>query len=78
MDGLEKAAADFVSNFELVFDNDWSHTKESSGRERYLKATGTFLAPDVEDESDDWSNRGNLLDAYRTLKTVLQTQGIHE
>jgi hypothetical protein len=29
---------------------------------------GTFLAPKVEDEIEDWGNRGRLLEAYRKLK----------
>jgi hypothetical protein len=29
---------------------------------------GTFLNPMVEDETEDWGNRGRLLAAYRTLK----------
>lgn len=29
---------------------------------------GTFVHPKVEDETEDWGNRGRLLAAYRALK----------
>lgn len=74
---LEKAASAFVDSFELVFDNDWWHTKHSiEDSESYIKPAGTFLNPGVDDEHNDWANRGNLLDAYRKLRAVLNSRGI--
>ena len=35
---------------------------------------GTFIYPRVEDETEDWGNRGRLLAAYRALKEVLQSR----
>lgn len=31
---------------------------------------GTFLNPKVEDETEDWGNRGRLLELYRELKKL--------
>ena len=38
-----------------------------------ISADGTFLNPKVPDESEDWGNRGKLLDAYRALKRVVES-----
>lgn len=32
---------------------------------------GTFLAPGVDDEGEDWGNRGLLLARYRRLKDLI-------
>ena len=71
---LLDASAEFLRYFELVFDNDWSHTKFMvREREHFIK--GTFVNPDVEDEENDWSNRARILEAYRHLKALLKTRG---
>lgn len=36
-----------------------------------ISENGTFLNPMVEDEIEDWGNRGALLDQYRNLKKLL-------
>jgi hypothetical protein len=61
----------FLDAFELVFDNDWDMTKASITDDFMIDPDGTFLEPDLEDESDNWANRGNLLGAYRHLVEVL-------
>lgn len=33
---------------------------------------GTFLNPKVDDETEDWRNRGALLQEYRELKKLLE------
>ncbi len=38
-----------------------------------ISAEGTFLNPKVEDEIEDWGNRGELLIQYRRLKEKLET-----
>ena len=43
----------------------------SIGEPSLISARGTFLRPDVGDESDNWANRGVLLAAYRELKNSL-------
>ncbi len=37
-----------------------------------ISEEGTFLNPMVDDEIDDWGNRGNLLQQYRILKKILK------
>jgi hypothetical protein len=39
---------------------------------------GTFLEPGVEDETEDWGNRGALLQRYRQLKRLLQESDMGE
>jgi hypothetical protein len=36
-----------------------------------ISEAGTFLAPDVDDEGEDWGHRGLLLERYRRLKRLL-------
>ncbi|MDW3195522.1 MAG: hypothetical protein R8G66_24305 [Cytophagales bacterium] len=36
-----------------------------------ISSEGTFLNPNVDDEIEDWGNRGALLQAYRQLKESL-------
>jgi hypothetical protein len=36
-----------------------------------IAETGTFLNPKIEDKSEDWGNRGKLLETYRTLRAAL-------
>jgi len=37
-----------------------------------IASPGTFLNPKVEDEIEDWGNRGALLEKYRELKKLLK------
>lgn len=37
---------------------------------------GSFLEPRVEDETEDWGNRAELLQRYRQLKRLLEESGI--
>ena len=73
---LEDAVADFMQSFELVFHNDWELTVDRSRDEMFIKKNGTFLAPEVEDESNNWANRGSLLASYRRLRFLMKEQGI--
>jgi hypothetical protein len=71
---LQDIATEFVDSFELVFDNDWDHTVWTiKNPEHFIE--GTFLRPNVQDEYNDWANRGNLLTAYRKLKALLVERG---
>lgn len=74
---LEEAISSFAISFELVFDNDWHMTKDCiTNAKYYIEDNGTFLQPNVIDEHDNWSNRGNLLAAYRHLVEVLKKNNI--
>ncbi len=37
-----------------------------------ISDNGTFINPKVTDETEDWGNRGALLNKYRKLKTLLK------
>ncbi len=37
-----------------------------------IEDNATFISPMVDDETEDWGNRGRLLTAYRQLKNILE------
>ncbi|WP_044210114.1 hypothetical protein [Flammeovirga sp. OC4] len=39
-----------------------------------IAGNGTFINPKVEDETEDWGNRGALLNEYRRLKEYLENE----
>lgn len=42
-----------------------------------IASHGTFIDPKVEDETEDWGNRGALLAKYRELKKILDSSKRH-
>jgi|HubBroStandDraft_1064217.scaffolds.fasta_scaffold960356_2 hypothetical protein len=71
---LETAIAEFMYYFELVFHQDWEFSRgilSSDIKEAYITEEGTFLEPLVEDEGNNWGNRGCLLASYRDLIKLL-------
>jgi hypothetical protein len=70
---FEKAVAEFVGAFEVVFRYDWDYTKIMFGDE---VEGATFIEPGIKDESEDWGARGALLEKYRTLMAVMKAQGM--
>ena len=64
----------------MVFDGDWEFTKDAIANKYLIDSQGTFVKPSVDDESNNWGNRGSLLEAYRNLLSLLRTRGtpIHE
>ena len=70
---FEKAVAEFVGAFEVVFRHDWSYTKFQSA---HVAEGATFLEPREEDEMDDWWARGALLDKYRALLAAMKEKKI--
>jgi hypothetical protein len=76
---LLDAVVDFVQHFELVFDADWEVTQANIRNSEFLiSERGTFVEPGVEDEGNNWGNRGSLLDSYRLLRAVLEDPGRRE
>ena len=74
---LQEALSDFVGSFELVFDNDWEFTCLAlQNPEHLIDHNGTFLNPRVDDESNNWGNRGSLLSSYRHLLSAMEQCGI--
>jgi len=70
---FEKATAEFVGAFELVFRYDWEYSKGMIGDE---EEGCTFVEPGLDDENDDWGCRGALLEKYRQLVGVMKKNGI--
>ena len=73
LDDLRKlldAYQDFLADFEIVFGNDWDLTKDRINDDAFV--AGTFIEPNVPDESDNWANRGSLLASYRALKALIK------
>jgi hypothetical protein len=42
----------------------------------YIKSDGTFIHPNVEDEHNNWGNRGGLLDSYENLMDFIKKHGL--
>jgi hypothetical protein len=76
MQELEEAISRFATMFELVFDNDWEMTKICISDSSYVEDNATFINPGVNDEDNNWGNRGSLLSAHRNLVKVLEKNGI--
>jgi hypothetical protein len=73
---MEQSLADLTAAMWWVFEADWLHTREViQNKDRLISRAGTFLHPQVEHESDDWSNRGRLLEAYRRAVVLLRAHG---
>ena len=70
---FEKAVAEFVGAFEVVFRLDWKYTSMMIGDE---EEGCTFLAPGLEDEGEDWGARGVLLEKYRALVAIMKKNNI--
>ncbi|HEU0141644.1 MAG TPA: hypothetical protein VFQ79_18115 [Bryobacteraceae bacterium] len=73
---LETAVLHFVETFTLVFDHDWDMTKGIITDPWYISPSGTFINPKVTDESNNWANRGALLNAYRNLLALLKERDL--
>ena len=70
---LVAAMLRFVGAFQIVFQHDWDYTLIMIGDE---EEGPTFLAPGLEDESEDWGARGALLEAHRHLLKVMKERGL--
>jgi hypothetical protein len=72
---LNELLSSFLTNFDNVFHHDWEHTKISLGDsipDYVISRSGTFIAPRIKDESNNWSSRGALLRSYRELIDFIQ------
>jgi hypothetical protein len=70
---LIEALRGFVGAFEVLFHHDWDYAKTMIGDE---EEGGTFLKPGLKDETEDWGARGELLEKYRTLKSLMDARGM--
>ena len=72
-----------ISCFELVFDIDWEFTKQLILDEDFISNDGTFLDPRpgkhfTGGRGDNWTNRTNLLSAYRELRAFAISEGLYD
>lgn len=75
----DRALLELVDSLAAVFDNDWEFTSEQlhvHAEPWFIAQGGTFLRPGVDDESNNWMNRGSLLAAYRRAVRVLRNRGV--
>ena len=71
---LNTLVSNFLSMFNTVFQDDWNHTILSLDPEwlkYYIAPDATFINPKVEDEQNNWGNRGTLLSSYRELVSFI-------
>ncbi len=72
LEELLETAETFLNGFELVFDEDWDVTKSRiEDSETFISAAGTFIHPNVDDESSNWWHRGYFLEKYRELRNCM-------
>jgi hypothetical protein len=64
---LEKLQ-EFMGAFEILFHHDWEYSKDMIGDE---EKDMSFLNPGLEDETEDWGARGELLEKYRNLRAEM-------
>lgn len=64
---------EFIDLFVLVFDNDWEFSRALMDDENYI--AGSFIHPGVDDESNNWCNRGRLLGCFRALVDTMKGNG---
>jgi hypothetical protein len=77
---LKEYLIDFLGSFDRVFDNDWDMTKgiitDSEILDIFVSPNATFLNPQVDDETNNWHNRGGLLENHRKLISQLKEMKI--
>lgn len=76
---FQRALLAFLTSFKLVFGCDWEFSRgilQAENLEEHVRDGHTFLNPGVEDESNNWGNRGGLLASYRNLLTVMDQMGL--
>ena len=70
---LLTALQEFIGAFEVLFHHDWAYARTMIGDE---EEGCTFLEPGLEDETEDWGARGELLEKYRNIKAVMKKKGL--
>jgi hypothetical protein len=70
---LQRLFGKFIKYFEIVFHYDWEYSKMMIDD---VKENHTFINPGIEDESEDWHARGQLLESYRELKKEMKAKNI--
>jgi len=71
---MDKAVNRFIDAFELVFDEDWEHSRGCLLAPECYGCKDSFLKTDTADEENNWCNRAALLYSYRELVSVMMKQ----
>lgn len=77
MDEMFNALNRFAFCFQLVFDADWEMTRGCIDESDDF-INGTFINPMVDDESNNWANRGALLESWRRLLICMERLDVLE
>jgi hypothetical protein len=72
MDDNEQVLQDFLDLFYLVFHDEWEYTRGRCTDSLYIAPAGTFVEPRVDDEDNNWANRGAMLGAWRRLTAQVE------
>ena len=75
---FEELVVNFVFGFESVFNSDWEFTKGWMNDPQMINPKGSFIYPEPADgdESNNWANRGSLLDTYHRLRAMMEEMRI--
>lgn len=74
---FEKLVNRFMFSTELVFQDDWEHSKIClENIKSFVSEKGDFLNPKVDNEKSDWGNRKLFLDTYRELHYFMKNYEI--
>lgn len=67
MDDTEEVLQTFLDLLYLLFHDDWDYARDLCADPLFIDPAGTFLDPRVDDDSNNWANRGAFLEAWRRL-----------
>jgi hypothetical protein len=67
MDDTEEVLQTFLDLLYLLFHDDWEHARDRCADPLCIDPAGTFLDPRVDDDANNWANRGAFLWAWRRL-----------
>lgn len=70
---LEKAIAEFIGTFEIMFRYDWQYTKKMIANR---KDETSFIEFGLENEIDHWEEFGALFNKYCQLVAIMQQNGL--
>lgn len=74
---FEKLVNRFVFSTELIFEEDWEHSKLClENLESFISENGNFLNPKVANEESEWGNRALFLNDYRRLRNFINSNEI--
>ena len=71
---LEKALAEFVGAFEVVFRYDWDCT--SAVMNGMVMDDSNFIESGLAEDSNDWGAGGALLEKYQALVSLMKSRGM--